>query len=115
MKNHALKSFHQPPYHFNCAQAVVYGYQAITGDQKLSVTDFKSFGGGRAPEGLCGALYAATCIVPAAVGRLKEEFAQRTGSATCKELKGSLRQPCTVCVSIAAELLQETLSTMQLK
>ena len=109
MKSHALKSFHLPPHNFNCAQSVLHGYQAVTGNHALAVADFKAFGGGRAPDGLCGALYAATRIAPQAADTLKVEFARRTGSTTCKELKGRLRQSCSACVTTATELLEETL------
>ncbi|HTI99125.1 MAG TPA: C-GCAxxG-C-C family protein [Dongiaceae bacterium] len=106
MKHHALSSFHQPPFQYNCAQAVLHGYQTVTGDRVLSVADFKPFGGGRAPEGLCGALYAATRIAPHAAETLKAEFARRTGATTCRVLKGQLHHPCPACVSTAVELLE---------
>jgi hypothetical protein len=111
MKHPALDAFRRPPLQHNCAQAVLHGYQAVSGDRTLAVEDFAGLGGGRAPEGLCGALYAATRIAPLATDALKKEFVRRTGSITCKELKGCLRQPCVVCVATAAELLEETLNT----
>jgi hypothetical protein len=87
MKSHALKSFHHPPLNLNCAQAVLHGYQTISGDQTLAVADFKAFGGGRAPGGFCGAIYAATRIAPESADVLKESFTGRIGAVTCKELR----------------------------
>ena len=47
----------------NCAMAVAYGYARGTGKTELESTDaaqtFRGFGGGKAPEGYCGALYTA--------------------------------------------------------
>lgn len=39
----------------NCAQSVLKYFDAPA----AQIAEFKAFGGGRAPEGLCGALYAA--------------------------------------------------------
>lgn len=108
MKQHALAVFHRPPDHLNCAQAVLAAYQAATGRQVAPVADFKPFGGGRAPEGECGALYAACRAAPAAAGHLRTAFAARAGATRCQPLKRELRFPCEACVALAAELLAGT-------
>jgi hypothetical protein len=109
MKNLAREHFHRPPERLNCAQAVLYAYQQITGDRILSIVDFKPFGGGRAPEGLCGALHAACAVAPSKAENLRRRFAEATGSLFCKELKGVTKVPCDTCVSTAAEILHSEL------
>jgi hypothetical protein len=64
MKEHALKVFRQPPVRLNCAQAVLHAWREVSGDTSIALVDLKPFGGGRAPEGLCGALHAACMVAP---------------------------------------------------
>jgi hypothetical protein len=78
MKEHALKVFRQPPERLNCAQAVLHAWREVAGDTSIALADLKPFGGGRAPDGLCGALRAAKV------------------------------HPCETCVAHAAELLRPT-------
>ena len=52
----------------NCAMAVAYGYARATGKSEEEAVKaaemFRAFGGGKAPDGLCGALYAAKMMQP---------------------------------------------------
>ncbi len=105
MKTHALAVFHRAPENFNCAQAVIAAHQAVTGRQGTSVADFQLLGGGRAPDGECGALYAACHLAPEAAEQLRNGFAARAGATGCRPLKRERRFPCTECVGLAAELL----------
>ena len=101
----ASDHFHGPE-HYNCAQSVLVHF----GADAETVAEFKAFGGGRAPEGLCGALHAARHLLndEKRFAELRSEFAARTGGAvTCRELKGGARVPCTVCIDLAAGLLAE--------
>ncbi len=104
MKTHALAVFHRPPANLNCAQAVLAGYQAFTGDRSLPLVAFKPFGGGRAPDGLCGALHAACRLAPARAEPLKANFLARVGALRCADIEA----PCVECVGTAAELLQNS-------
>lgn len=108
MKKTALQGFHQPPERYNCAQAVIHAYRSVSGDEVHQPEAFKNFGGGRAPEGICGALYAACHIGTESAKSLAQCFQERTGARTCKELK-SRSVPCKTCVETAAELLEESL------
>ena len=56
----AVGSFRAPPEMYNCAQSVV----SVAEDASL-LDEMKSCGGGRAPEGLCGALWGAMALSPA--------------------------------------------------
>lgn len=106
MITHALEHFRRPPRMLNCAQSVLYAYQKMHGSGAVTVEEMKAFGGGRAPGGLCGALYAACIVEPAKAELLKERFAAETGSIYCKELKTS-HQACAACVTTGARILQE--------
>ena len=56
------KQFHAD-HRGNCAMSVAYGYARATGKSEAeamaSAEMFRNFGGGKAPNGSCGALYAA--------------------------------------------------------
>ena len=109
MKNHALKHFRQPPERLNCAQSVLHAYQKVSGDTAIALSDMKPFGGGRAPEGVCGALHAACTLAPDKAERLKTQFAAITGSVLCKEIRQANQHSCEVCVSESAQLLENEL------
>jgi len=105
MKEHALKVFRQPPERLNCAQAVLYAWREVTGDTTLALADFKPFGGGRAPNGRCGALHAACQVAPDRAAALQQAFAARLGSIYCQEMRAANTHPCEICVGTATELL----------
>jgi len=108
MKNQAVAAFHRLPENFNCAQTVLDAWQNATGRQVAPVAEFKAFGGGRAPEGECGALHAACLCAPEAADSMRAAFARRAGSGHCLTLKRELHFPCAECVGLAAELLEAT-------
>jgi hypothetical protein len=105
MKEQALKVFRQPPDRLNCAQSVLHAWREVVGDTKLTVTGLKPFGAGRAPEGLCGAIYAACQLAPDRAEELKSAFAAGVGSLYCKEIRAAKEHSCAECVAEAAELL----------
>lgn len=98
----ALSTFRQPPCSYNCAQTVC----AAFGREDL-LEEMKLCGGGRAPEGTCGALYAAMVLAPNRAEALSAAFRQANGSTFCRELKGTHRVPCQTCVATAAQLLAQ--------
>ena len=106
MKEHALKVFRQPPERLNCAQAVLHAWREVSGDTSIALADLKPFGGGRAPDGLCGALHAACMVAPGRAEALKQHFAARLGSLYCRELRAAKVHPCETCVVQATELLE---------
>ena len=92
----------QPPLRLNCAQSVA----AMCGAEGR-VDEFAEFGGGRAPEGLCGALYAALQLVPEdrrAV--VRNAFALEAGAEKCVEIKRGTGTSCQMCVAIGAALVK---------
>jgi hypothetical protein len=106
MKELALKVFRQPPDRLNCSQSVLYAWREVFGDTTITVADLKPLGAGRAPEGLCGAVYAACQLAPNRAEELRAAFAARLGSLYCKEIRATKKHPCADCVAEAAELLE---------
>ena len=106
MKNHALAVFRKSPKRCNCAQSVLHAWREVSGDESIALAALKSFGSGRAPGGLCGALYAACLVVPVRAEVLKSVFAARLGSLYCRQLRAIGIYTCETCVSQAAELLE---------
>ena len=80
MKELALQVFRQPPDRLNCAQSVLYAWRAVFGDTTITIPELKPVGAGRAPEGLCGAIYAACLLAPDRAEVLKTAFAARVGN-----------------------------------
>lgn len=104
----ALSAFRQPPLMYNCAQTVC----AAFGREDL-LEEMKACGGGRAPEGTCGALYAAMQVAPERAEKIQEAFRSANGAVKCRDLKGASRVPCPVCVATAARLLEQGNETRQ--
>ena len=101
MSKSALEYFCGVPRMYNCAQAVAAGAGALD-----RVSGFAQAGGGRAPGGMCGALYAALSLIPED-GKKKEaeaEFLKEAGFVCCRDLKAA-GVPCTRCVELASRLL----------
>ena len=97
----ALDFFHQEPYRYNCAQSVA----AAAGAAPETVSELAAAGGGRAPEGCCGALFAALLLTPEEThDALKKEFQAAAGAMTCREIKQITHFPCTECVKLGDAL-----------
>lgn len=86
----------------NCAQAVVEG----GGGSPELIAEMAACGGGRAPEGLCGALHGALVLCPDKAEAIKAAFAREVGALTCREIKSSAKTPCPLCVETAAKILE---------
>ena len=106
MKEHSFSVFRKDPERLNCAQSVLYAWREVSGDTSIALAEVKPFGGGRAPDGLCGALHTACMVAPERAEGLKRNFAARLGSLYCKELRGAKVHPCETCVGRAMDLLE---------
>ena len=102
----AKETFHQLPWRHNCAQAVAYRWLDLYVD-KDTVAKYAQCGGGRAPEGVCGALYAAVHACPAHADEIAKEFVATVGASRCRDIKGVGRTPCEVCVDTADRLVEK--------
>lgn len=100
-KEKALQSFRQPPLSLNCAQAIAHGF-----DREDLVPQLQNCGGGKAPDGLCGALYAAMTVAGEPIAaEIADAFEKELGYRTCSSLKREGKVPCPKCVACAADLL----------
>lgn len=97
----ALGTFRQPPNSYNCAQTIC----AAFGREDL-LEEMAACGGGKAPDGLCGALYGATRVLPEKAEQIIEAFRAENGAVCCRDLKGAQRVPCQQCVRCAATLVE---------
>lgn len=107
----ALKHFHAPPENMNCVQSVMKSAQEEAGITDQEIADARSLGRGKAEGGCCGALFAAKQILGSTVNpsEIEERFSKVTGGTRCRHLRELNKVPCTVCVSAAAELVEEFL------
>lgn len=102
-KSNALGKFRKP---YSCAQTV---YAAYASDAPDDLAEMAANSGGRAPDNMCGALYAALKILPE--GRrdaAKAEFAKLAGSTKCLEIKTKFGTACPKCVEIASDILENS-------
>lgn len=99
--------FHRAkPENWNCAQAILKGFQQEFGVSDSEVEACRAYGGGRAEGGLCGALYMAERLLGEdSKKELEEAFARELGSVTCRELKRD-KVDCLSCVRLADELVE---------
>ncbi len=104
----AVDSFHGKD-SLNCAQAVIKGFQQIAEIPDSLIEQFKRMGGGRAPDGVCGALHAAMELVnnDKATQKLRDIFVAAASSDKCREIRAAKTLPCVQCVELAAKELLE--------
>ncbi|MBQ3634802.1 MAG: hypothetical protein II951_04205 [Bacteroidales bacterium] len=104
----ATDTFRHPAYRHNCAQALAFKYHADLGlSPEQALEKFADLAAGRAPGGLCGALFAAQQILPSKADEVTKAFADKTdGYLTCKALKGEGRVPCPLCVDLADSVVE---------
>jgi hypothetical protein len=96
----------------NCAQAILSAFREKFNLDDGVVQQFKTFGGGNAPDGLCGAFYAVKYLSEKNIIReidlFKEEFKEQAGSTKCKEIKMLKRFSCLDCIAKCAEFLADS-------
>jgi hypothetical protein len=94
----------------NCAQAVIAGFKEEFSLSNDLVAKFAAHGGGKAPEGYCGALYAAQYILknknPSEIEKSGDVFIKAAGSTKCKEIRSMKKLSCLSCVEMAAEIIE---------
>ncbi|APG28341.1 hypothetical protein A7E78_11060 [Syntrophotalea acetylenivorans] len=94
----------------NCAEAVAGAWQQVSGKDLEVQENLSRCGSGRAPQGLCGAIYAAQLICDKdRKAKLTQRFADAAGSLGCREIRAMRKLSCTACVELAASLLEENL------
>jgi len=106
MKVKATEYFHKKPDYFNCAQSILKSWQKELNIPEKDIDDFSSFGGGRAPSGLCGAIYAADYVLSLLdKPSVQDEFIKKLNHLNCS----ALRKSCVKCVEVADELVSDSI------
>ena len=94
----------------NCAQAVIKAFKDEFGIEEDVLRAFESHGGGRAPDGLCGAYFAARHLLekkhPEKLGEFERYFFEKAASLKCKDIRQIRKLSCVGCVEKAAEFLE---------
>ena len=102
--------FRAEPEKLNCAQCILKGFQTQLNIADSMISEFRKYGGGRSPEGICGALYAADYLLKQQdKNSIQEEFRKKAGAIMCHELKKT-KELCQWRVRISDELLAEKLN-----
>lgn len=93
----------------NCAQSVAAAWAHKNPVVTDRVREFSGCGGGRSPEGTCGALYASCQLAGEPVAEsIKARFMQHSGGhVACREIRAARTLRCVDCVELAAGLLDE--------
>ena len=94
---------------YNCAQAILKNFQSKYSISQETIDSYSAYGGGRAEDGLCGALYAAKNLLndPEKTELLGKEFLKKAGSVKCREILKLKKLPCSDCVDLAARIMDE--------
>jgi len=94
---------------YNCAQAILKNFQLEYSISQEMIDSYSDYGGGRAENGLCGALYAAKNLLndPKKTELIKEEFSDKAGSINCRKIMKLKKLPCADCVDLAAQIVDE--------
>lgn len=98
------------PRRLNCCESVAHAFKDNIPLPDDELKNFSQFGGGRAPEGYCGAVYAAKRLLEVSgsqgSAKLVEIFKTIAGSTKCREIKTLKKLSCPGCVEKAAEIVE---------
>lgn len=106
MREKAMAYFHGVE-GFNCCQALLKAFQNSHDVSEQVILDAKRFGGGRAPDNVCGALFALHMMAPNNVNETTDAFRQEVGSHLCREIRGNKLRSCRACVGIAGAIFTD--------
>ena len=97
----------------NCAQSVAGAWAQSYPLEADQVKSLSGSGGGKAPHGWCGALYALILMaekhVPEAREECIREFERMAGSLYCKTIRSQKKASCLQCVEYAADIAGQQL------
>lgn len=108
MDNSKASDFFHKEDNLNCAQAVLKFSESHKNVSSEVIRDFKAFGGGRAPGGVCGALHAADFIFDCSdkTAELEKEFITLAGSTICRDIRQDGKLSCAACVDLAGKCMK---------
>jgi hypothetical protein len=96
----------------NCYQSVIVVFKDIFDLKTQDIEEGLKFSGGRAPEGICGAVYAVKKIYErkrsSHFEKFSNKFIQQNGSIKCQEIRKLKKASCAECVEQAVEYLENT-------
>jgi hypothetical protein len=94
----------------NCGQTIVNAFKDKFSLSDEMIVQFEGYGGGKAPEGHCGAFYAAKVILgnrhPDKLKECESSLLTATGSTKCKDIRSSRKLSCIGCVEKISESLE---------
>ena len=88
---------------YNCSQTVLRILKDNLNAANVNeedITNAKAFGGGRAPNGYCGALYGALLALSndSVKNQILNDFQNQIGNLTCREIKQVNKKSCKECI-----------------
>lgn len=109
MQVEKAKNFFHGVEKYNCAQAILAAYKNEHNIGEEKIKEYAKFGGGRAEDNTCGAIYALKEIVKDEKKYLdlRAKFVEVAKSYQCKQIKKLQTLSCQECVIEAAKLLIE--------
>jgi hypothetical protein len=94
----------------NCCESVANAFKDRIPLPDEELKNYAQFGGGRAPGGDCGAVYAAKRLLETSGSqdstKLVEIFKTAAGSTKCREIRALKKLSCSGCVEKAAEVVE---------
>jgi hypothetical protein len=96
---------------YNCAQAILKVFQHRLDISENQVKDYADYGGGRAEDGICGALYAIKQLAndDKLIQKIIEQFKEEVGTVYCDEILELGRLSCTGCICTASQIFARIL------
>lgn len=96
----------------NCAQSVLSAFKDDFNIEDDIVEAFQNYGGGRAPNGICGALYAVKYIIDKQqdkekAAELEKYFLEHAGALECRNIREKRKLSCVGCVEKSSEFLEK--------
>lgn len=92
---------------YNCVQAVLKTLQQEYNISEEMIGEGKAYGGGRARDGVCGALYAMEMVDKDMYNKIEKDFEKEAGSIKCLDIKDMEKLSCRSCVGYAVERVIE--------
>ncbi|THB65374.1 MAG: hypothetical protein D6E12_12785 [Desulfovibrio sp.] len=113
MKEHDAVALFRGKGKLNCTQAILKAFQEESGVSDAVIKAAKSLGGGKAPEGSCGAFHAARILLgEQAVTPVAEAFEAEAGSTRCRRIRAMKKFTCRDCVALSAKVLEQHLDAV---
>jgi hypothetical protein len=95
----------------NCAQTILNAFKDKFDLSEDAIARLGTSGGGRAPDGQCGSLYAAKVILekthPTRIKDCEDALLSSAGSTKCREIRASRKLSCVGCVEKVAACIEK--------